>query len=233
MTHEQLRNRSDDTTTAVKQEARRRLAERRKPDLRTPALAAAAGVPDHDAQQVFPGDWDLLTSLVLEAYHAMGDRAEAAAQGARAAGASPLEEWTAICLAVRQWAAEDPDSYTLIWGSPVPGYEAPAETMVAGARTVLCLLAVLRDAHQQGALETFADDPEPSEGMQRNVEPLAEGLLAGLPAPVIARMLTAWTQLHGMLAFDVYGHIAGVAADPVAFFAHSSTAMGRYVGLPR
>ncbi|WP_411105017.1 TetR-like C-terminal domain-containing protein [Streptomyces sp. cmx-4-9] len=227
-----------DTTEAVRralrQAAAARLPRRRLVDLDLDGLAEDAGVDVTTAHEVYPGEWDLLTDLVLDAYHAMGAAAEhTAAPGGPAPRQDPLTRWVEVCRNVRRWALDHPHEYALIWAAPVPGYSAPPETMAAGARTVLALLATLHQAQEAGTLATHAGDPELSEGMRRNVEPLTSGLLAGLPDPVVARMLTAWTQLHGMLGFEVYGHIAGVAADPEAFYVHAATSMGAYVGLPR
>ncbi|MDI5962489.1 TetR-like C-terminal domain-containing protein [Streptomyces sp. SL13] len=222
---------TDDIRTRITRQAVRRLAGRRSVDLDLAAVSAAAGTDPERARESFPGTWDLLTALVLDAYNAMSDSAEAAAARARAEDASPVGRWTAICLGVRGWALAHPDEYALIWGQPVPGYSAPPETMAAGARTVLALLDVLRDAHASGTAVRLDDAPLP-DGMRANVSALSDGLLKGLPDPVIARMLVAWTQLHGMVAFEVYGHIAGVAADPAAFFSYAAAAMGTYVGLP-
>ncbi|MEU1089979.1 TetR-like C-terminal domain-containing protein [Streptomyces sp. NPDC005576] len=225
--------RTDEIRTRITREAVRRLAGRRAVALDLADIAAASGTDPELAGKSFPGEWDLLTALVLDAYSAMSDSAEAASAAAVAEGASPIEHWTAICLGVRRWALDHPDEYALIWGQPVPGYSAPPETMAAGARTVLALLGVLHKAREDGRLNSHDDDPALSAGMRANVSALAEGLLNGLPEPVIARMLVAWTQLHGMVAFDVYGHIAGVAADPEAFFTYAAAGMGAYVGLPR
>ena len=171
----------------------------------------------------------MLAALVLGAYNDMSDAAEAAI----VPGASPLQRWIAISQGVRAWALTHPDEYSLIWGQPVSDFSAPPATMAAGARTVLALLATLHEALAAGELLGGEDDLPLSPGMAANVTALAQGLLNGLPDPVIARMLVAWTQLHGMVGFEVNGHIAGAAADPEAFFDHAAAQMGRYVGLSR
>lgn len=229
-----------DVSAAMREAAVGRLPLRRGVDLDLESLAREAGVDPGDARKAYPGEWDLLTDLVLSAYNAMGDAAERQSDApAEATGSasvpsgSHLARWVEVCLNVRRWALDHPDEYALIWAAPVPGYSAPPETMAAGARTVLALLATLHQAKEAGVLAPHAEDPALSQGMRRNVEPLTTGLLAGLPDPVVTRMLTAWTQLHGMLGFEAYGHIAGVAADPEAFFVHAATAMGVHVGLPR
>ncbi|GHG49221.1 TetR-like C-terminal domain-containing protein [Streptomyces griseocarneus] len=217
----------------AKEEAVLRLAGRRNVDLDLGAVAGASGIELARLREHFPDEEALLTALILDAYNAMSDSAEAGAARAAAAGAGLLERWVAVCAGVRDWALAHPDEYALIWGQPVPGYSAPPETMAAGARTVLALIAILRDAQKEGRLTEHADGAPLSEGMLRNAESLAAGLLEGLPHSTIARMLVIWTQLHGMVGFEVYGHIAGVAADPAAFFEHAAASMGEFVGLPR
>lgn len=217
----------------VKQEAVHRLARRRNVDLELSAVAHASGTDTAHVRQYFPNEDDLLTALILDAYNAMGESAEEGGREAEAATSSLFDQWIAVCRGVRRWALDHRDEYALIWGQPVPGYSAPPETMVAGARTVLALLALLREAQKNGELAERPDDPPLTDGMLRNVESLANGLLNGLPHPVVARMLVVWTQLHGMVGFEVYGHIVGVAADPAAFFDHAAASMGEYVGLSR
>jgi len=214
----------------VAAEAMDRLAGRRQLRVPPAELATAAGQDVPEVLRLLPDETAVLTALVLRAYHGMSDAAEAAADSH--AHQPPLRRWQAICRGVRGWALAHPDEYALIWGQPVPGYQAPPETMVAGARTVLALVQTLRDVLATGPV----DDPDPqtplSVGMAANVDALSSGLLAGLPDWMIARMLIGWTQLHGMLGFEVYGHIAGMAADPAAFFDFAAEQLGSFVGLP-
>ncbi|WP_435643684.1 TetR-like C-terminal domain-containing protein [Streptomyces sp. H49] len=224
---------TSDAHDLLKAEAGRRLAARHQVDLDPSGLARDAGLDPASITERFPDRDSLLTDLVLAAYNAMGDSAERAAADAEKAGADLLGRWVATCEGVREWALAHPEEYVLIWGRPVPGYDAPPETMVAGARTVLVLLGLVREALAAGTLAVdHVPMPELSEGMARTIEPLSQGMLSGLPTPVITRMLVIWTQLHGMVGFEVNGHIAGVAADPAAFFTHAATAMGQYIGLP-
>ncbi|MER5548938.1 TetR-like C-terminal domain-containing protein [Streptomyces sp. NPDC002589] len=224
----------DAVVARMKAEAVRRLATRQHADLEPSGVARDAGLDPARVQQLFPDRDSLLTTLVLDSYHAMGDSAERAAAEVEKAGAGRLARWVACWEGVRGWALAHPEEYVLIWGRPVPGYSAPPETMAAGARTVLVLVGLVREALQDGELaQDHVPGPALSAGMTHTTQALAEGLLSGLPDPVIARMLVMWTQLHGMVGFEVNGHVAGVAADPAAFFTHAATAMGQYVGLTR
>ncbi|RST07056.1 TetR/AcrR family transcriptional regulator [Streptomyces sp. WAC07149] len=218
----------------MKEEAVRRLAGRQAVDLDPRAVARHAGVERATADRLFPDRTALLTALVLDAYNSMGESAERAAAAAEGTGADLLERWVAVWQGVRAWALAHPEEYVLIWGRPVPGYSAPPETMAAGARTVLTLVGLLREGVAADVLTVeHPGEPPLSDGMTRNAEVLAAGLLAGIPLPAVARMLVVWTQLHGMVGFEVNGHVAGVAADPDAFFTHAAAVMGEFAGLPR
>ena len=59
----------------------------------------------------------------------------------------------AIGRAVRGWALREPATYALLFGSPVPGYQAPAErTAVPGTRVIAALVQVWEDAHLAGVV---------------------------------------------------------------------------------
>ena len=42
-----------------------------------------------------------------------------------------VPEWLDACRAVRAWAVANPHEYALVYGSPVPGYRAPPDTVPA------------------------------------------------------------------------------------------------------
>jgi AcrR family transcriptional regulator len=224
-------NSTDDATRRIKRTAQQRLTAHGPEGLDMAAIADAAGVDAAEMQSLFPGRDDLLTAMILDAYNGMGEQAEAGAREAAAHGATPLERWVATCRQARIWARAHPAEYALIWGPPLPGYRAPPETMIAGARTALALIGILQQTHSQNGLVTPGVDQPLSPGMRACVDMMANGMLVGLPDDVIARMLVAWTQVLGALSFAVYGHVQGFAADPDAFFDHAAGDMGRYVGL--
>ena len=76
---------------------------------------------------------ELLTLLLVDAYSELAD----AVDDARAAKKSWRDQVHAMAHAARGWAVEHPASWALLYGSPVPGYRAPAERTVGpGTRVV-------------------------------------------------------------------------------------------------
>ena len=78
---------------------------------------------------------DLLTLLLVDAYTELADDVD----DARAANerATWTEQLPAMARAARQWAIAQPASWALLYGSPVPGYHAPADLTVGPGTSVV------------------------------------------------------------------------------------------------
>ena len=131
-------------TREIKEAARRQLAETGAPQLSLRAVARELGLVSSALYRYFPSRDDLLTALIIDAYDSLGEAAEAAAAANGTAG--PRSGWRAVCHAVRDWARANPHEYALIYGSPVPGYQAPRDTVAPAARVPLVLGQLVRDS---------------------------------------------------------------------------------------
>ncbi|MFG2136521.1 TetR/AcrR family transcriptional regulator [Streptomyces sp. NPDC048650] len=217
-------------TTAIKDEARRQLAEEGAVKLSLRAVARELGMVSSALYRYFPSRDDLLTALIVDAYNAVGQAAEDARDALTGAAAKrPAARWTAVCTAARTWALDHPHEYALIYGSPVPGYTAPRTTAGPAARVGLALIGVVREAHAAGALR------EPAEPLPDAVigDALALGAELGveLPGAVLARIVGAWAQLFGLVSFEVFGQFNRVVEARDAFFEQSVLQLARGVGL--
>ncbi len=77
---------------------------------------------------------DLLTLLLVDAYTELADTVDAAAESVSGDWAARL---VVMAHAARRWAVDQPARWALLYGSPVPGYRAPAELTVGpGTRVV-------------------------------------------------------------------------------------------------
>src|SRR5215212_8397231 len=139
-------------TTEITDAARRQLAEVGAAALSLRAVAREVGMVSSAVYRYFPSRDDLLTRLIIDGYDDLGAAAEAADDPA----APPVERWLAVCRAVRVWALAHPHEYALLYGSPVPGYSAPADTVPAAARVGIVLGRILGDAARAGALPPAA-----------------------------------------------------------------------------
>ncbi|GAQ50906.1 TetR/AcrR family transcriptional regulator [Streptomyces acidiscabies] len=212
---------------AIKEQARVHLATEGPGRLSLRAVARELGMVSSALYRYFPSRDELLTALIVDAYDAIGGAAESAY--AQAAGSSPWDAWHATCKAVRAWALAHPHEYALIYGSPVPGYDAPADTVAPASRVALVLLNVLEKAHAAGALAVAAQAADAEAVLSPDVRALLTE--RSLPAGTVISAAAAWAQLFGLISFEVLGQFNQVIDDREALFTQGVTALARQVGL--
>jgi len=215
-----------ETIEQIKQIARGHLAVD-GPNLSLRAVARDLGVVSSAVYRYFASRDELLTALIVDGYDALAqavEEAEAAVPRRNVAG-----RWLAFGHAAREWALEQPHEYALLYGTPVPGYTAPADT---ADRPLLVLLGLLADAVERGAVELPSD--RIAAAVRAEVAALAGSPgFEGVPVNLVARALTVWAQLHGTLGFEVFGHFPYAIDDPDAYFDHQLRVMARHLGLAR
>src|SRR5579862_9020730 len=117
------------------------------------AVARDMGMVSSAVYRYFASRDELLTALIVDAYNALGETVEAA-DAAVADRTALRQRWMATARAVRGWALAHQAEYALLFGSPVPGYAAPDDTIAAAARTPVVLLRILADGVAAGTLGT-------------------------------------------------------------------------------
>jgi AcrR family transcriptional regulator len=193
------------------------------------AIAREMGMVSSAIYRYFPSRDDLLTALILDAYNALGEAAEKAPAPDRS---DFLGRWLAVARAVRGWAVASPHEYALIYGSPVPGYVAPRDTVEPSIRPVMVLGTILDDAHTAGRLE-IADLPDPAPVLRPELAQIAERVAPGVGEAVMARALIAWTELFGAISFELFGRFKNTITDLEAWFDHQALTMAAFLGLTR
>lgn len=205
-------------TTEIKDAARRHMAAEGSAALSLRAIARELGMVSSAIYRYFPSRDDLLTALIVDAYDAVAEVAERALAGAGRRGVTA--RWLAVAGAIRGWAAEHPAEYGLIYGSPVPGYKAPADTIAPALRVSLVFIGIVVDGVQSG--EIVAGD---AVSMPRAVHADLAAMRAavapdvpGLTDEVMSRALLVWTDLFGTITFELFGHLQNVIHDYDGFF---------------
>ncbi|MDG4802907.1 TetR/AcrR family transcriptional regulator [Micromonospora sp. WMMD980] len=211
----------------IKAVARRHLATDGA-DLSLRAVARDLGMVSSAIYRYFPSRDDLLTALILEAYDALGDAVETADA---AVDAEDLRgRWHAACRAARTWALAHPAEYALLYGSPVPGYAAPDDTVAPAQRPPMTLIGILRDGVAGGRLAPSDEDlPEPLRG---DVADLVDQIGMALPPALMARGMAGWTQLFGLISFELFGRINRALPHRDEYFDHQIDLMADLIGLP-
>ncbi|WP_116245755.1 TetR/AcrR family transcriptional regulator [Nocardiopsis sp. FIRDI 009] len=214
-------------TDEITRTARRHLATAGAAGLSLRAVARDLGMASSAVYRYFPAKDDLLTTLIIDGYNALG-RVVEEADATRDTSDFP-GRWRSSCHAVRDWALAHPHEYALLFGSPVPGYRAPGDTVGPAVRDTAVLARITEDAHRAGALRT-ADRALPQAGAL-GLSPIVRELFGDCPEEVVARALSVWTGLYGWVGFEVFGQLDAVMEDREAAFRQHVAHLGDMLGL--
>ncbi|MEV8394718.1 MULTISPECIES: TetR/AcrR family transcriptional regulator [unclassified Streptomyces] len=166
------------------------------------AIAKRMGMSGPALYRYFAGRDELITELIRDAYRSLADTFRAAHEsGADVAG---------LAHALRTWALADPQRYFLIYGTPVPGYEAPDDITAIASEIMTTLL----DAY------TALPSDRPTTPFATHLEDHRPWAADHPASPeTLHRALTFWTRLHGALSLELAGQFAGMEFDPALLYA--------------
>lgn len=173
---------------------------------------------------------ELLTLLVIDGYDELGDAVDAALESV--ATTNHADRLRAIGRAVRTWALAEPATYALLFGSPVPGYRAPAErTTVPGTRVIRRLVQVWEDAWVAGAVSHDGGAVSPRR-LSRDLARVRRDQGITAPDELIARGVLMWAALFGCISFEIFGQYgADTFTQPQDLFEHHLKVLVETVGL--
>ena len=194
----------------VKQAALLQLAESGPAGLSISAIGKQLGVSGPALYRYFASRDELLTELVIDAYH---DLAHALTDAARhAPGLHPRARLEDIARAYRSWALAQPHRYRLLFGPPLPGYNAHAQRLVEAAQASMnVLLGVLRQ------LGDRTGNP-PAEPLASQLLALARTYGPDVDAAIALRAINIWSRLHGLVSLEIAGNFASMGIDAGQIF---------------
>ncbi|MET8046711.1 TetR/AcrR family transcriptional regulator [Streptosporangium sp. NPDC005286] len=216
-------------TREIADVARRQLAVDGASGLSLRAVAREMGMASSAIYRYFPSKDDLLTVLIIDGYNALGEAVENA--DAAVPHTDHAGRWMAVCHAVRDWALAHPHEYALLYGSPVPGYQAPQDTVPAAIRDTVVYGRIVSDAHRAGTLNPPGDHPPAPPSFREDAARLRE-LMPDVPDDVIVRGLITWTGLFGWISFELFGQFNNAILNRAAAFDHTMRCQARTLGLP-
>ncbi len=204
------------------------------------AIARDLGMVSSAIYRYVPSRDELLTMLITEGYRELADAVDAALEQ-RAFRESDENlgrtQWLTISHAMREWAIARPAAWSLLYGSPVPGYAAPAqETTPQGTRVVLRLGRVLIEAIARGDISPvvgpLADHDSLQDPLRAGLAELAHDLGEGFDPAGVAQVVIGWTSLLGAISSEVFGQLGQVPFGyPDAFAKVQLAAIADAVGL--
>ncbi|MEZ5184348.1 MAG: TetR/AcrR family transcriptional regulator [Candidatus Nanopelagicales bacterium] len=198
---------------AITESATRQLLEVGPTQLSVRAVARDLGMASSAIYRYVRSRDELLTILIVRAYDDMADYVESKALRV----ADPVRRWRAIGLTSREWALDNPQRFALIYGSPVPGYAAPEDTVGPATRIPAVLVGILQQAG------THAENPAFSARVARSLRPALGDLRTWSDLSTqdfsdasFAVGVMAWTHIIGSISFELFGHRHNVVGDSAA-----------------
>ena len=220
-------------TSEILEAGRRHLATDGAAGLSLRAIARELGMASSAVYRYVASRDELLTRLIIDAYNSLG----AVGEGRHGAVARDdlLSRFSAVCRAVWDWARANPNEYALIYGSPVPGYVAPADTIGPASRVSNLLVQILADAAAQGIELPAATRAELSRAGRAALAPVLAVLPPGVTAEAIQAGLMVWAGLLGTVSLELFGQFHNVIGeqpgDRDAFFTECVTRWSAQFGI--
>lgn len=192
------------TIVEIKQLAMRQIAESGPTGLSVAAIAKQMGMTGPAVYRYFANRDALLTALIRDGYADLAHTIEQTAQ--RDATLPAAQRLQSVATELRAWALVDPQRYLLLFGTPVPGYEAPTDTLEAANRTLYVLASI--------AADLLAGAPTPTLGeLGDQFESLVVADRAEVSAAALMAATVMWTRMHGIVSLEVVGQFRHMHID--------------------
>lgn len=217
------------TAEAIKAAARAQMRAEGSAALSLRAIARALDVTAPALYSYFPNREALITALVVDGFSALAEAMEAAD------AALPHSDYrgrlAAVYRAYRAFALAHPFDFQLIYGNPIPGYEAPPEvTVPAVQRGFRVAGRIVVQAWQAGAYQPhFGVLPATVDAA---LQPLVAAEHISAPPEMLYALFAGWTKIHGMVILELMGHLKGTVGDLPAFFEHELARLLTELGFP-
>lgn len=163
------------------------------------AIARELNIVSSAIYRYYPGRDELITDLVIDAYDDLAEHLLAALETRR----GPRRHWIDACLAMREWAIDQPHRFALIYGSAIPGYFAPEETIESAARVPACFFAAAPDAQAPAQSHPIGRE------LRRQLGVTAAAFDSDADAATVLAQVTAFAQIVGLLTLELNGHFVG------------------------
>lgn len=190
------------------------------------AIARRLDLAPNALYTYFPSLDDLITALLVDAFRRFADAITAADNPA---DPDCARRFHAVCTAYRTWAVANPIDYDLIFGRPIPNYQAPGDvTSPLSIQALGVGLRVLIDAERTGQLQLPALYQAPPPTVAAAVAAHPYHPAASPPLRVL--MLSVWSRLHGLVTLEIHGNAEQAVGDVAAFFTYNLHHLLREIG---
>lgn len=190
----------DETLRRIKELALVQLAESGASELSLRSIARDLNLVSSAIYRYYASRDDLLTALIVEAYGDLADRLAAASEPDRR---GQRRRFLDTAAAMREWALAAPHRWALIYGSAIPGYRAPTDTVDPAGRVVAAFAAACAGASSPSTSAVIG------RRLRADLDRL-DGVLDGVAgAETLLRLVGAFARVVGLLNLELNGHFVG------------------------
>jgi AcrR family transcriptional regulator len=195
---------------AIKETAWKQIAEFGAPALSLRAIARELKITAPAIYNYFSDRDALVTALIIDAYKSFGD-SQIEARDSVSVG-DHTGRMSAIGMAYRNWAHTYPQRYQLIFGTPIPGYEAPLmEVLPFAARSLSALVSVVEQLRVAGKLNVNSF-PEVKAEFKAGFE-MWKTYGGDVDILSLSVAMIIWARVHGIVSLEIAGNLPPFGAS--------------------
>ncbi len=194
----------------IKETAWKQIAEFGASALSLRAIARELSISAPAIYNYFPDRDALVTALIIDAYTSFGDWQIEARDAVPEK--DPGGRLHAIGMAYRNWALTYPQRYQLIFGTPIPGYEAPMmEVLPSAARSLSALVSVVEQLRVTGKLNV-SSFPQVKEEYVAEFE-IWKKFGGDVDLLSLSVAMIIWSRVHGIVSLEIAGNMPPFGAS--------------------
>jgi AcrR family transcriptional regulator len=208
---------------AIKETAWKQIADSGAAALSLRAIARDLKITAPALYNYFPDRDALVTALIIDAYTSFGD------SQIEARDALPMENMIgrmrAVGVAYRKWAHTYPQRYQLIFGTPIPGYDAPLmEVLPSAARSLSASVSVIEQLRVAGKLNVNSF-PQVKAEYKESFE-VWKGYGGNVDILSLSVAMVIWSRVHGIVSLEISGNLPpfGPSGDDLYLYELNSIA---------
>ncbi len=208
----------------IKETALRHIAQNGASALSLRAIARDLNITAPAIYNYFPDRDALITALIVDAYTSFGDWQLNARDALPES--DPVGRMHAIGAAYRAWALAYPQRYQLIFGTPMPGYNAPMQQVLpAAARSLSALVSVVDALRQAGRLQ-ITNFPAVQEAYLPAFE-MWKAYGGNYDTLTLSVAILVWARVHGLVSLEIGNNLPPFGPDGGALYEYELQTLQR------
>jgi AcrR family transcriptional regulator len=216
--------------TAIADVARSQMNEFGTAGLSLRAIARELNVSAPAIYNYYPTLDDLITRLLVDAFRSLAIYLREAAEQHN--GEPVAVRLFAAMLAYRDWAVRNSAQFQLIYGNPIPGYDAPsAITAPESAKSYEVMGELLQEAYLSGMLRTPAHYQQLPPILSDDVRQFLQRYPFAVAPEVLYIIMAGWSRMHGLILLEIHGHSTATIPHSAEFYRHEMEGFMREFGL--